>query len=205
MPTLKGDYDIPNPKEIVKNALSNTGNLASSIAARVMDLSLGQWQGSAADVVTSLSIPVFMVQNGIEGMDDAKELGEKVKKEEAKNQLILILSLVFMIIPFLGEVAAVAAGLTQVARLIAIAGIAGDTALGIQYIVENPGMAPLAVQGMLTAGRLKAPKEFKEAASFRRAMSTDNIAAMGANFAKQDAMIQRLRKVARSNPRSNRE
>jgi chitinase len=189
---LKGDYDIPNPKDIVKSALGNTGNLASSIAARGMDLSLGQWQGSAADVVTSLSVPVFMVQNGIEGMEDAKELGEKVEKEEAKNQLILILSLVFMIIPFLGEVAAVAAGLTQVARLIAIAGIAGNTALGIQDIVENPEMAPLAILGMLTGGRLKSPKEFKEAASFRRAMSADNIAAMGANFAKQDAMIQKI-------------
>ncbi|KAF2826309.1 glycoside hydrolase [Ophiobolus disseminans] len=192
MPMLKDKYDIPDPKDIVEQAIGNTGNLAVAISARAMDISLGQWVGSVADVVTSLAVPVFMVQNAVEGMEDAKELGEKAEKEEAKNQLILILSLVFMIVPFLGEVAAIAAGLIQVARLIAIAGIAGNAALGIQDIVENPEMAPLAILGMLTGGRLKSPKEFTDAAAFRRAMSGENIASLGSNFAKQDAMIQKI-------------
>jgi hypothetical protein len=147
-------------------------------------MSLAQWQGSAADIITALAVPVFMVQNTIDEMEDAKELGEQVEKEEAKNQLILILSLVFMIVPLLGELAAVAADLTQVARLVAIAGVPGNTALGIQYIVENPEMAPFAILDMLSGGRLKSPKEFKEAAAFRCAMSLDSIKAMGGNFAK---------------------
>jgi chitinase len=179
----------------VEQAIDNTGNLAVAISARTMDISLGQWMGSSADVVQSLSVPVFMVQNAVEGMEDAKELGEEAEKETAKNQLILILSLVFMIVPFLGDVAAIAAGLVQVARLIAIAGIAGNAALGIQDIVENPEMAPLAILGMLTGGRLKLPKEFKDAAAFRRAMTGNNIASLGESFAKQDGMIQKIVKT----------
>ena len=61
MPLLKDDYEIPDPKEIVQNAMANTGNLGNAIAARTFDLTIGQWVGSAADVVTALSVPVFMV------------------------------------------------------------------------------------------------------------------------------------------------
>jgi chitinase len=177
MPYLKKDYEIPDPKDIVEQAIDNTGNLAVAISARTMDISLGQWMGSSADVVQSLAVPVFMVQNAVEGMEDAKELGEEAEKEAAK------------------KVAAIAAGLVQVARLIAIAGIAGNAALGIQDIVENPEMAPLAILGMLTGGRLKSPKEFKDAAAFRRAMTGNNIASLGESFAKQDGMIQKIVKT----------
>ncbi|KAH7077168.1 hypothetical protein FB567DRAFT_608132 [Paraphoma chrysanthemicola] len=183
----------------VEKAIGNTGNLAVAIAARVINTSLVQWLGSAADVVQSLTVPVFMVHVAVEGTEDAKELGEEAKKEAAKNQLILILSLVFMIVPFLGEVATITAGLVQVARLIAIAGISDNAALCLQDIVENAAMAPLAILGLLSGGRLKAPKEFKDAAAFIRTMSGENIASLGTNFAKQDAMIQ---KIVRSCSRS---
>jgi chitinase len=77
MPMLKDEHDIPDPKDIVEQAIGNTGNLALAIGARAIDISLGQWLGSAADVVISLALPVFMVQNAIESTEDAKELGEK--------------------------------------------------------------------------------------------------------------------------------
>jgi hypothetical protein len=60
----------------------------------------------------------------------------------------------------------VAAGLVQMACLIAIASVAGNAALGTQQIVEHPRMAHLAIVGLLTGERLKALKEFKDAAAF---------------------------------------
>lgn len=148
---LKDKYDIPDPKDIVEQAIGNTGNLAVAIGACAMDISLGQWVGLAANVVNSLAVPVFLVQNAVEGIEDAKELSEKAEKEVVKNQLIPILSLVFMIVPFLGEAAALAAGSVQVAR---------------------------------PRGKLKSSREFKDAVGFRRAMSGENIASLGPNFAK---------------------
>jgi chitinase len=73
-----------------------------------------------------------------------------------------------------------------------LVGIAGNVALGIQDIVENPGMAPMTIVGMLGGSHLKSPKNFKDAADYRRVMSTNGVAKLGSNFAKQDVMIQKI-------------
>lgn len=195
MPFLKDDYTIPDPKDIVVNAMGNVGNLDSALTARIFDVSTGQWLGSNADVVTALSIPVFMVQNAVEGMESAKELGEEVEKKEAENTLLTVLSLVFFIVPFLGEAVAVAAGMLQLGRIIALAGLAANAGLTIKDVIDNPEMAPLAILELLTGGKLKSPKEFLSAANFRRAMKGDDIAALGETFVKQDAMIQKIVKA----------
>ncbi|KAJ4376059.1 hypothetical protein N0V83_001340 [Neocucurbitaria cava] len=195
MPFLKDDYTIPDPKDIVVNAMGNVGNLDSALTARIFDVGTGQWLGANADVVTALSIPVFMVQNAVEGMESAKELGEEVEKKEAENTLLTVLSLVFFIVPFLGEAVAVAAGMLQLGRIIALAGLAANAGLTIKDVIDNPEMAPLAILELLTGGKLKSPKEFLSAANFRRAMKGDDIAALGETFVKQDAMIQKIVKA----------
>jgi chitinase len=53
-------------------------------------------------------------------------------------------------------------------------------------------MAPMAILGLLTGGKLKSPKDFKDGEAFRRAMSRENVASLGTNIAKQDAMIQKI-------------
>lgn len=192
MPFLKADYTIPDPKDIVVQAMGNVGNLDASITARTFDVATGAWLGSNADVVQALAIPVFMVENAVEGMEDAKELGEEVEKKEAESTLLTILSLIFFIVPFLGQAAAVAAGLLQLGRIIAIAGLAANAGLTIKEVIENPEMAPFAILELLTAGRLKTPKQYLDAANFRRAMQPSDIASLGENFAKQDGMIQKI-------------
>lgn len=192
MPFLKKDYTIPDPKDIVVKAMSNVGNLDASITARTFDVATGQWLGSNADVVQSLAIPVFMVENAVEGMEDAKELGEEVEKKEAQNTLLTVLSLIFFIVPFLGQAAAVAAGLLQLGRIIAIAGLAANAGLTIKEVIENPEMAPFAIMELLTAGRLKTPKQYLDAANFRRAMQPSDISSLGEKFTKQDGMIQKI-------------
>lgn len=81
--------------------------------------------------------------------------------------------------------AAVAAEMAQMARIIALAGTAGSPTLGFQDIVEIPEMAPVAILGMLSGDRLKLPQNFKKAAGFRRAMSTNDVAKVGSKLTKQ--------------------
>jgi chitinase len=138
-----------------------------------MDILLRPWLSSCADVVQSLAVPSFMLQSVVEDMEGARELGEEAEKQAAKK---LVLS------------AAVTADLVQIARLITIVGITGNTELGTHNIVDQE-TAPLAVLGLLTGAKLKAPKKFKEAEVAKRAMSRDNIASLRTKFAKQDAMI----------------
>lgn len=69
------------------------------------------------------------------------------KKKYPRSQLILIPSLIFVTIAFLGQVAAVGAGLTQVTRLFAIVGEAGNTALGMQRYRGEPGNGAIGYVG----------------------------------------------------------
>jgi chitinase len=138
-----------------------------------MDILLRPWLSSSADVVQSLTVLSFMLQSVVEDMEGARELGEEDEKQAAKKSVLS---------------AAVTADLVQMARLIPIVGITGNTELGTHDIVD-PETAPLAVLGLLTGARLKALKKFKEAEVAKRAMSGDNIASQRARFAKQDAVI----------------
>lgn len=197
MPKLKKEYDISNPKDIVTKAIGNVGNLEVELMARMFDVGMALWLGNNGEVVTALSMPVFMVENAVEGMDQAKEIGEDVQEQEAKNTLLTVLSVIFLVVPFLGEAAAVAAGAMNVARIVALAGIAANGGLAIQDIIDNPEMAPLAIMGMLTGGRLRTPKDYSEAVKYRKAMNPTDFATLGERFAKQDSMIQDIVKACK--------
>ncbi|OAF98601.1 glycoside hydrolase [Paraphaeosphaeria sporulosa] len=71
---LKKVYDIPDPKDVVTKAMGNQGSLMHSLTVQIFSIGMGLWNGSIQDVVQSLAVPVFLVQNAIEGMEDAKEL-----------------------------------------------------------------------------------------------------------------------------------
>jgi hypothetical protein len=86
----------------------------------------------------------------------------------------------------------VAAGLTNVAHAIALAGLAGEAALTIIDVIENPAMAPVAIAGMLTAGRLSTGKQYKDAAPARRQMSSNDMGKLGDSFKRNDATVQRI-------------
>lgn len=53
-------------------------------------------------------------------------------------------------------------------------------------------MAPFAIMEMLTAGRLKAPKDYVNAVKFRTAMKPEDIMALGTKFKSQDEMIRKI-------------
>ncbi|PVI04199.1 glycoside hydrolase family 18 protein [Periconia macrospinosa] len=190
---LKKQYDIPNPKDVVSKAMANQGGSLHALMVQVFNIGMGLWNGSNQDVVQSLAVPVFLIQNAINGMENAKELGEKEEKEEAKNKLLTILSAVFLVVPFLGGgAAAISAGAGTLARLIAMGGVATNGGLALQTVIENPNMVPFAVMDLLSLGRLKTPGEFLDAAKFRNAMKDTDVAALGTKFSSQDALVQKI-------------
>lgn len=72
-----------------------------------------------------------------------------------------------------------------------ITGLAGNAALSIAEIIENPESAPMAIAGMLFAGRIKSPKEYNDFAKVRNSMSTSEIGKMGSIFKKNDDYLRR--------------
>jgi hypothetical protein len=194
VPTLKSDFQMPDPKAIVENALPGIEELAVAMTAGIMDITLGIWEGNNEDLAEVLAMPVFLFIQAIESMENAKEIGEHLEEEERKNLIITIITALLFFVPFVGEIAAAAAGMATVARMIALAGIAGNTALTIVDIIEDPEMAPMAILGLLTGGRLRSPKDYKDAAKAKRAMSSTDIGKMGATYQKHDASVQNILK-----------
>lgn len=101
-----------------------------------------------------------------------------------------------------GEEAAAAAGLADVARGIAIAGELGNAALGIYDTVNDPASAFLNIIGMLfgAGAILKASRDapgLAGVAKIRKGMTADQISGLGSVFGAQDAKLQSVLKVCK--------
>ncbi|KAI1115627.1 killer toxin subunits alpha/beta [Nemania sp. NC0429] len=135
--------DVTNPKEVVSKALDKLEGLDREIDIALAKIKLGQW-AAPNDLVDALSIPVLMVRQAVESMEQVKEEAEKIIEAERKALISLFLGAVLFIVPAVGETLA-AAGLASLGRIIALLGEAGGVAQGIYDIVNDPSSAPLAI------------------------------------------------------------
>lgn len=198
-PKLKSDFEVPNPKEILRKASSGAEDLQASLQATKFEMILGLYTDtdSIQDPVEVFSVPAFFLDQAIDGIANVKDIGERVEQQERKDLILTVLTAVFTVVPFVGEVGAIASGLTQLARVIAAVGFAADSALSIVDIVENPEMAPMAIMGMLLgaagagAGGGKAAS-MSDMARARKEIRGDTLKAMGGKFRQHDATLQKV-------------
>ncbi|CEJ90104.1 hypothetical protein VHEMI05908 [[Torrubiella] hemipterigena] len=128
-PQKADNIKFPNPKEVIMGAGNNLQTLQIKIAATYADMVLGQWNGSYADAVEVLAIPVGLMQQAIESMKDVKAKAKAEEEEEKKKLTNLILTIVFAVVPLVGEFSATAFGFVGIARLIATIGQVANAAL----------------------------------------------------------------------------
>ncbi|PSK43627.1 THO complex subunit 3 [Elsinoe australis] len=191
-PMSADNYEVTNPKDIVTKALQGAENLKIQLQATSIDIQLGLLRGSFDDALQVMSLPVLLTGQAVESMAQAKEIGEDFAEEEKKNLALTIVSAVFCFVPFVGEAAAAAAGMTTLARLIALVGLTGNAALTIADVMENPRAAPMAILGMLlrrTPGgsAVRTLKGLSDLANIRRGLNAPKI---GAFFQKNDGLLQ---------------
>jgi GH18 family chitinase len=193
-PKIKADFEIPNPKDIMTDALPNLESLKLQIAERWLDLAMGIWDSDGDDVVEVLSVPVFLLKQAVESMAEAKEIGEDVEEEERKNLIMTVLTAVLCFVPVIGQYSAAAAGMVATARAFVALGAVGGAALTIVDIVENPESAPMAIAGLLMGGggRLKGPSQFANAAKAKSAMTPKMRTDTGAIYVKHDDVLRRI-------------
>lgn len=200
---------IPNPKDIITKGLGSIPDLQYSMMATYMDIVLGQWVGgSMSDAMQAYSTPVFMLLQGIDSMQQAKDLGKKEKKNEAEEKkrkrdfILLIVSIALMFVPVVGEEIAMAAGFASLARAIAISGELGNAAVGIYDTVNDPKSAVVNILGMLlgvgaVARATRDGKGIADIAKIRQGMKEAEISAMGRIFKENDDTLQNIAKVCK--------
>ncbi|KAH7152614.1 hypothetical protein EDB81DRAFT_789377 [Dactylonectria macrodidyma] len=180
---LKGEYprkadeiEVQDPKEIWEQALPEIGRLKGKFSAAMLTVGMGLYNvaNDTTDAAVALSVPVSMLAQAVDNMVQVKEIGSEIEEQKKKELILLIVSLVLMVVPFLSEVGFSIAGLAAMARFAFIGGEIANGALSIAEIIDDPSSAPFAIMGMVlgAAGRGKSVEEaMGEAAQARRAMT----------------------------------
>lgn len=198
----KSKIDVPNPKELVEKAIPNMDDLANVMLTTLVEMSLVALDADDDDVATSFSMPVFMLQDAAVQIREVKKIGAEEKKNKTKDLILGILSIVFAIIPFVGEAALAFGGVSAIARTALIIGEAGNAAISIVDIVNSPTSAPFAILGIIgSAAGIRAAggsrRAFANAAGARRALSDDKLKLFSERFRHNDQLVQTILKKCR--------
>lgn len=120
-------------------------------------------------------------------MLQAKDIGEEMREEERRNFILIIISIIFSILPFVGEalgfIGGIAVGIGRIAVLVSTR---VDIGLGIEQIVQDKASAPMAILGMLGGGLIWSEFNIGKLASTRRGFLPTNIKSMGSVFKSRD-------------------
>jgi glucan 1,3-beta-glucosidase len=190
IPQAAKGFTPDNPKTIITNALPQIGSMQDNILAREIDIASNTWNNNTDDVVQTIAMPVFMIQQAVDAMNSVKGIAEQQKKEDQLKLIILILGIIFSFIPFLEEVGpslGIADGVFE------IAAAAGNIGLAIQGIVSDPASAPMDILSALTLGKAKTTEDFAGLAAAERALTDDDLTAIGTDFkADEDKLEETL-------------
>jgi chitinase len=205
-PMKADNVQVANPKDIIQAAMPNITSLQNIMLGAGINMALGLYSNDTEDAVQASALPVFMLQDAVDSMKNIKDIGAKVAAEKKKSLILEILSIVLIVIPFVGEaVGAIFGGAAMIARIALIIGEVGNAALSIESIVADPLSAPFAILGLLAgglgggAGRAGRIEEdlFSEAAAARRAMKADDIGKFSQAFQKKDATVEQIVKACK--------
>ncbi|KAI0545346.1 hypothetical protein F4679DRAFT_561711 [Xylaria curta] len=186
---------VQDPKEIWEQALPEMGKLKAKFSAAMLAVGLNIYDAkhNDEDAAVALAVPVQLLAQAVRHMADIKEIGSEIEARKKKELILLIVSLVLVVVPFLSEVGFSLAGLTAIARFAFISGEIANGALSLAEVIKDPSSAPFAVMGLLlgAAGRgLKNEEVFSEAATARRLMDDIHVGAMGRTFKEVDDKVQ---------------
>ena len=186
---------VTDPKEVWEKALPEIDKLKGNFSAAILSVGLGIYDPTHndEDAAIALAVPVQMLAQAAQNMADVKKIGAEIEVQKKKELILLIVGLVLMVVPFLGEVGFSIAGMAALARFAFIGGEIANGALSIAEIIDDPSSAPFAIMGMVlgAAGRgMKSEDAFAEAAKARRVMDDVHVGAMGKVFKQLDDKVQ---------------
>ncbi|KAJ4399150.1 Glucan endo-1,3-alpha-glucosidase agn1 [Neurospora sp. IMI 360204] len=189
------DISVPNPKVVLEAAMANMTALVDSLLVAYFLVVTDTTEADSGDVVTAASMPIFMLQQAIDNMNEIKKMGAHIIEENKKKLILLILGIVLMVIPIIGEAGgALFGGIAMVSRIVALIDIAGNVGLTAYDIVEDPESAPFAIMGMLMGFGVggRSEKSFADAGQVRKAIPASSVAKLGNIFVENDSKIQKL-------------
>ncbi|RHZ55467.1 hypothetical protein CDV55_101207 [Aspergillus turcosus] len=197
------DIHVGNPKKLIEASMGNVTALRTSLLSSYLGVGLsfyddGPNDTSATDAVVAYSMPVLQLAEAISSMKDIKDIGAKAKEQAKKDLIFKILTIVFMVIPFVGEALGPLIGSAAlIARIALLIGEAGAGALTVAEIIEDPTSAPFAMLGLIAGvgagtGKLSKGEALAEASKARGLLKGRDMAKFPPRFRDQDASVQKV-------------
>lgn len=184
-------------------SMGNVTALRSSLLASYLSVGLsfyddGPQDTSAIDAVVAYSMPVLQLAEAIDSMKDIKDIGQKAKEEAKKALIFKILTIVFMVVPFVGEaLGPLIGGVEAIARISLLIGDMGNGALSIADIIEDPTSAPFAVLGLIAGvgggtGKLSKAEVIEDSSKARGILKESDLAKFPQRCRDKDAILQNI-------------
>lgn len=185
--------DVSDPKDIVEKALNRSTDFMDQINDAVISLMAIAYPYNAYELVDAVSLPVLMVVDAVENMQQVVETADKIDEEKRKALIMAFLGAIFFFIPIAGEVLGAVAELGDIAAIVTALGVAGNTALDIYTIVDDPHNAPLAILSLIMEPlALASVAKVSQAANIRRGMSEDQLGKLSKTMANRMHTIQKV-------------
>jgi chitinase len=196
-PRKKASITITDPKQVMESAIPTIDGIRQQFKAAVLSITLGMYNATLdpSDAATALSTPVQMLAQAVAHMENVKDIGGEIEEKKKKETILLIVSLVLMIVPFVTEIGAELAGMVMVARFAFITGELANAAMAVVDIIDEPTSAPFAVMGLLAGaaagkGAKRIEQTFKDAAKARRTLG--DAGALGKRFKEVDDKVAKV-------------
>lgn len=151
MPDGYGAGDVVNPKDVVQKALDNSDNLVQQLGDALTALQLGGYYGDELELVDSVSAPALLIINAVEDMAEVEEVADKIDEEKKKALILAFIGALLFFIPVAGEVLGAVTEMADIASILAIVSAAGDAALGVYQVVDDPQNPLLGIMSIILA------------------------------------------------------
>ncbi|KAL2813996.1 hypothetical protein BJX63DRAFT_431632 [Aspergillus granulosus] len=186
--------DVIDPKDVVAEAYDKLTGLRAQLDEVVKQVQESIYLGDTEDLVDAVSMPVMMVSDAVENMLSIVEVAEEIEEAKAMGILFAFLSAIFFFVPVVGEVISGVTSLVNVGRIISLLGTAGNIALDVYTVLEDPENAPLAIFGLiLTPLALMDIAKVSQAAKVRRGMPDADVAKLGERLSARLALVSKLK------------
>ncbi|EEP79268.1 conserved hypothetical protein [Uncinocarpus reesii 1704] len=197
------DIHVGNPKKLIEASMGNITILRDSLLASYLSVALsfyddGPNDTSPTDAVVAYSMPILQLTEAISSMKDIKEIGEKAKEQAKKDLIFKILTVIFMVIPFVGSALGPLIGSTAaIARIALLIGEGGSVALTVAEIIQVPASAPFAILGLIAGvgggtSKLTKAEAMVEASKARSLLKSSDLAKFPKRFRERDALVQKV-------------
>ncbi|GFF45306.1 alpha-1,3-glucanase/mutanase, putative [Aspergillus udagawae] len=182
-----------NPKDIITQSNGRFDQLELDIATTWTEMMFGIWDGDHDDTVEALSLPVFMLVQAVDSMEQVKQLGKEEKEHEEEELIMNIVTAILSVLPFAGSIIGRIAGITWMTQAVIVVELVGSTALGVYDVVKHEGNPAMAVLGLLLgAAGARTGKNYASAAIKRREIGASDIAKLGDVFKRHDDAFRKL-------------